>query len=149
MVQIEKKIETSIIDFLKSNCCYVFKNQASATTGKGKSDLTACISGRYVSLEVKRPDFKKETTYAQYIHLKRTAFSGGLAFYISTEKILPLLLSSINSKTIPLIDDHTFVKIELSQSTNSRKENLNVINKAINTYNFVQVTNNELYCFNF
>lgn len=66
---------------------YVIKNQASATTGEGKPDLSACINGKYYGIEVKRTNSRVKTTKAQLINLQKIALAGGIALYAKSFKL--------------------------------------------------------------
>lgn len=67
----ETTTEQSIKDEIIRLGGYVIKNQAYGATGKGKPDLSACLYGIYVGLEVKRSKGECETTAAQLTHLIR------------------------------------------------------------------------------
>lgn len=87
----EKEVQTEILDYLKSIGAYSIK----VITGnrKGISDITCCVNGRYVAIEVKaeNKDFR-DVTKLQRLELSRVNDAGGLGFYTNNlqyvEKIL-------------------------------------------------------------
>lgn len=80
----EKSIESKLIEYVEKHNGYVIKNQASATTGKGRPDLSICWQGQYVAIEVKRQMTSRKTTIMQLTHLSRIATAGGKAYISST-----------------------------------------------------------------
>lgn len=89
----EKKIMTTIVQ----RKGYVIKNQASATTGKGRPDLSACIKGKYYGIEVKRPMANVTTTTYQIQALISIANAGGYAYYSKTADMFNLRKYSVKT----------------------------------------------------
>ena len=54
MPKAETNVEHEIMKTIVADNGFVIKNQASPTTGKGRPDLTACIKGKYMAIEVKK-----------------------------------------------------------------------------------------------
>lgn len=82
---IEHSVEDAIRKHIQDDLHgYVIKNQASATTGKGKPDLSACINGHYYAIEVKRKGRNVKTTLPQIKNLIAVAKAGGYAYYSKT-----------------------------------------------------------------
>lgn len=86
--KIEHTVEDKIKQAIISQNGYVIKNQASATTGRGKPDLSACIDGKYYGIEVKREGKDVETTKEQVSNLQKIAYAGGLAFWSKTTDVV-------------------------------------------------------------
>lgn len=80
----EQTIQHNIIKFLESKGHYVVKViQASKA---GVPDLLACINGRFVGLEVKKPDKVKNTSKLQVYNLEKIKESGGRGYIVSSVK---------------------------------------------------------------
>lgn len=105
----ESQLEQQIITFLKKQNQYVIKNQASATTGKGRPDLSASIFGKYVGIELKTGSKKSKTTYKQFAHLRNIAKSGGLAFYVTNLDSFIALYSQIKNNKLERINTHNLL----------------------------------------
>ncbi|WP_373074031.1 hypothetical protein [Sulfurimonas sp.] len=87
----EKVVQTEILNYLKSIGAYSIK--VVVANRKGVSDITCCVRGRYVAIEVKaeNKDFR-DVTKLQRLELSRCNDAGGLGFYANNlnyvEKIL-------------------------------------------------------------
>lgn len=79
----EKCVEDALLVYINSINGYAIKNQASPTTGKGRPDISACIDGKYVAIEVKNGKGTSKTTLAQYKHLIDIAYAKGLSYYVN------------------------------------------------------------------
>lgn len=90
--RVEHQTEKQIMAAINQLGGYVIKNQASSTSGKGRSDLTACLNGRYYAIEVKRPQTQIKTTPYQLAVLIKVARAGGAAFYSKTAKMFDLTI---------------------------------------------------------
>ncbi len=53
--QSEKTIENKIKKYLDDNNYYFFKNHGNVWTEPGRPDIVACIEGKFVGIEVKKP----------------------------------------------------------------------------------------------
>jgi hypothetical protein len=95
----EKAIENSILDYLATiPGCRAWKNQTTGIydpnlkmfrplhgkySGKGSSDILACINGRFVAIEVKRP--VGSTIRAEQVEFVRDIIRcGGVAFFATS-----------------------------------------------------------------
>lgn len=87
----EQLIQHKIIKYLESKGCYVVKViQASKS---GVPDILACIKGRFVALEVKKPDTVNNTSKLQVYNLNKIKESGGKGYVVSCiEDVRKLLL---------------------------------------------------------
>ena len=73
---IEQKVQKRILAFLEEVGAYSVK--LVAVNRAGVPDILACIGGKFVAIEVKRP--KKEATPLQFHHMQRIREAGGVAF---------------------------------------------------------------------
>lgn len=74
----EKRIEQSIQRYLDSIGAYHIKNHGSIYSRAGTPDITACINGKFVGIEVKKPGGRVSPLQAAHIELIKQA--GGVAF---------------------------------------------------------------------
>jgi len=78
--QVEQHIQTSIISFIKSiGGLPIKQNQIGIYGQAGVPDIIACIKGRFVAIEVKRPGEKP--TPIQEAFLESITKKGGVAFW--------------------------------------------------------------------
>lgn len=78
--QIEQHIQTSIMRYIKSiGGLPIKQNQIGIYAQAGVPDIIACIKGRFVAIEVKRPGKKPEPI--QEAFLESINKKGGLAFW--------------------------------------------------------------------
>lgn len=61
----ESKVQSEIIKYLRSQGFYVYKNAAGIYTEPGRPDLTVCVCGFFVGLEIKRPGKLNNVSEAQ------------------------------------------------------------------------------------
>lgn len=91
----EQTIQHNIIKFLESNGYYVVKViQASKA---GVPDLLACVNGRFVALEVKKPDTVKNTSKLQVYNLNKIKESGGNGYVVSSVKEVEGILKELTN----------------------------------------------------
>ena len=74
----EKRIENAIQRYLDSLGAYHIKNHGSIYSRAGTPDITACIGGKFVAIEVKQPGGRVSALQAAHIELIKKA--GGVAF---------------------------------------------------------------------
>lgn len=74
----EKRIENSIQRFLDSIGAYHIKNHGSIYSRSGTPDITACVNGKFVAIEVKQPGGRVSPLQAAHIELIKQ--SNGTAF---------------------------------------------------------------------
>lgn len=79
-VKQETPLQSKIQKLIQKRGGYVFKNHGSMIAEPGRSDLTFCYLGRYVSFEVKVGD--NQPTEQQLIHLRNVQRAGGFAFVV-------------------------------------------------------------------
>ena len=123
----EKRVEDALLFYIDKIGGYAIKNQASATTGKGRPDISACINGKYVAIEVKRGHGNSRTTISQYNHLIRIASANGLAYYVNDsldfENNLDTLLRKSNRDWVSLTLDKSTPTALLKSLNNKIHEN--------------------------
>lgn len=111
----ELSTEHQLIHYIESRNGYVIKNQATAMTGQGKPDLSACLNGRYVAIEVKREDNQRKTKWNQILNLAKVAKAGGYAYISCTEDCLknPIknIMTGYHSSTILVTDITALSKV--------------------------------------
>lgn len=73
----ESKVQSDIIKYLRSQGFYVYKNAAGIYTEPGRPDLTACVYGQFVGLEIKRPGKLNNISEAQKIVGRQIENAGG------------------------------------------------------------------------
>ncbi len=77
---VEQAIQTSIIRYIKSiGGLPIKQNQIGIYAQAGVPDIIACIKGKFVAIEVKRPGKKPEPI--QEAFLESITKKGGLAFW--------------------------------------------------------------------
>jgi VRR-NUC domain. len=74
----EKNIENQIKRYLDRLGCWYMKVHGSAFQKAGVPDLIACIGGRFVGIEVKRPGGR--VSPLQKLNIEEIQRSGGVAF---------------------------------------------------------------------
>lgn len=90
----EKQYETQLRKFIESMGGYVIKQFGCRYTKAGLCDLTCCIKGKFVAIEVKSENGKPSPKQLEHIELVKKA--GGLAFVAypqDFDKIRALLAS--------------------------------------------------------
>ena len=76
----EQDIQTSIMNYIKSiGGLPIKQNQIGIYAQKGVPDILACVKGKFVAIEVKRP--KQKPTPIQYAWLEAIKKAGGVAFW--------------------------------------------------------------------
>ena len=76
----EQQIQSQVIKYLESIGAYVVK--VITSNHAGTPDICACLNGRWLSIECKRPGFKPEPL--QLHHLSQIQKAGGLATWASS-----------------------------------------------------------------
>ena len=116
----EKSTEQEIIKKIELLGGYVIKNQASATTGRGKPDLSACLNGKYYGIEVKRNNSRVKTTKQQILNLFAISKAGGYAYWAKSVNFL----NKISDKQKQNTDDAV---LDFDINSESDLESLNSI----------------------
>lgn len=76
----EKNFENKIKKFLKDRGCWYVKYFANRNTRAGVPDILACVSGRFVAIEVKAENGKP--TELQKWNVEQIKSSGGIALIL-------------------------------------------------------------------
>ena len=110
MAQIEResKLQRKIMNILRENGCYVYKNAQNMFTEKGRPDLTACVPvslktlveqygedktiGLFVGIELKREGHLGEVSQAQEIVGRQIMKSSGYWFAIDDADVIKALM---------------------------------------------------------
>ena len=93
----ESVIQRHIIQFLRGlDDAYVLNVGGGASTAKGTSDLIVCYRGRFLALEVKRPDGDYGLTKPQAMRLAAVRKAGGVGTVVTSIQDLVDLLSDID-----------------------------------------------------
>jgi len=88
---LEKDIVNAIKKALTENGAWVVKTHGSIHTA-GLPDLLACYQGRFIAIEVKRPETRHTVTARQQAFLDAIADAGGTSgVAVSVEEALALL----------------------------------------------------------
>lgn len=75
----EKRIENQIKRYLDSIGAWHIKTHGSMFSKAGTPDIIACVKGKFVAIEVKRPEGGKISELQKY-HINAISEAGGLAF---------------------------------------------------------------------
>lgn len=78
----EKALENKIKTHLKNNNHYFIKYHGGAFTKAGVPDILACINGKFIGLEIKRPNGGK-VSELQKAHISLIVNSGGKAYIVN------------------------------------------------------------------
>ena len=79
-MQTEKQFEIKVKKYLKSKSIYYFKYFGNAYSTPGILDLTLCVNGRFIGLEIKSE--KGKTTLLQEYNIKEIRRCGGIAMVL-------------------------------------------------------------------
>lgn len=96
---VESKIQSDILGYLNGlDHTYVVNFGGSASSAKGTPDLIVCHKGRFIGLEVKRPDSDYGVTKAQEIRIKQINKAGGFGCAVTSVKEVAALLPLLDGK---------------------------------------------------
>ena len=76
----EQQIQSQVIKYLESIGCYVIK--VISANKSGVPDLHACLNGKWISIEMKKPGEKPDPL--QLFHLQMIQKAGGLATWATS-----------------------------------------------------------------
>ena len=76
----EQQIQSQVIKYLESIGCYVIK--VISANKSGVPDLHACLNGKWISIEMKKPGEKPDPL--QLHHLQMIQKAGGLATWATS-----------------------------------------------------------------
>ena len=118
--QLEKNIEKAILTYLEIIGVFAWKNKTMGTFDptrkifrksfgngqtKGMSDILGILKdGRFLAIEVKTPqtiNLKTETTKNQKEFIDRVNFSGGLAFFADSVKVVEDKIKNLQKEVKP------------------------------------------------
>jgi hypothetical protein len=96
-MSLESDIQRDIIQYLHGRKdTYVLNVGGGASTARGTSDLLVCYKGRFVALEVKRPDGGYGLTKPQAMRQAQIRKAGGTAEVVASIEDVTALLSSLD-----------------------------------------------------
>lgn len=78
----EQKIQKQITDYLTSLHAYHFK--VITATKKGILDVTVCLDGKFIGIEVKTPKTMNTVSALQAYNIEKIEKAGGIAFVASS-----------------------------------------------------------------
>ena len=92
----ETLIQTDILMYLRARKdIYGVNVSVNISTAKGTPDLLVCCKGRFVGLEIKRPDGSYGTTRPQEMRIAAIRRAGGVAEVVTSIADVAALLSSL------------------------------------------------------
>jgi hypothetical protein len=83
MPRVEASIQQDIIEYLRGQGAYVRNMPGTAITGKGTADLLVCYRGRFVAIEVKRPDGSYGETRQQAVRRRQVVKAEGVSVVVT------------------------------------------------------------------
>jgi len=95
MGRLESAIQTAIIGYLRGQGAYVYNAPGSASSAKGTPDILACVKGRFVALEIKKPDDSYGETKPQAIRARQVRKAQGIAAVVTSIDDVAALLRSM------------------------------------------------------
>lgn len=90
----EQTYQKKIIDFLKSKGAYVVKIISASQAGV--PDVICCYRGRFVAVEVKRPETLKNVSRLQAYNLDKITEAGGIGFVACSVEQVKKVLEAID-----------------------------------------------------
>ena len=93
----EKQLENNMKKYLSSKNIYHFKVHGNGFMRSGIPDLICCINGRFVAIEIKRPDGKGKVSKLQEIELDRIKKSDGIAVVMNNYDEFVKFISEIKN----------------------------------------------------
>lgn len=90
----EQAYQKKIIDFLKSRGAYVVKIVSASQAGV--PDVICCYKGRFVAIEVKRPETIKNVSRLQALNLDKIQEAGGIGFVAYSKEQVAKVLEVID-----------------------------------------------------
>ncbi len=80
-MKLEKHIVSDIIKYLnKTDDCHVWKSHGGMYSTPGVPDVIGVYQGKFLGIEVKRPDKKKSVTKLQQTFINKLNDCGGISF---------------------------------------------------------------------
>lgn len=91
----ETSIQGDIIKWLNAQKGCAAENVRGNATQSGRADINACVHGRAVKLEVKRPDSSYDVTEKQRLYLRRWRRAGAVAVSVESLDEVKALVKQI------------------------------------------------------
>lgn len=80
----ESSIQTRIIKWINEQPECIAENVSGNAKQSGRADINACICGKTMKIEVKRPDSSYGTTKKQEIYLRKWEKAGAICLSVKT-----------------------------------------------------------------
>lgn len=90
----EQVYQKKIIDFLKSKGAYAVKIISASQAGV--PDVICCYRGRFVAIEVKRPETVRNVSRLQAYNLDKIQEAGGIGFVAYSKEQVAKVLEAID-----------------------------------------------------
>ena len=92
----EQTIQSEILKYLKSVGAYTIK--VSAATKSGIPDIICCYKGRFVAIEVKRPETKNNTSPLQVANMRMIVDAQGRAIVAWDKEMVKTFINNIDKE---------------------------------------------------
>lgn len=97
MSRVESSIQHDILAYLRGcDSTYALNVGGNASMAKGTPDIIGCVRGRWIALEVKRPDGSYGLTIPQAIRIKQIRAAGGIAEVVTSVSDVTDILRKAN-----------------------------------------------------
>ena len=93
----EKQLENRMKKYLSNKNIYHFKVHGNGFMRSGIPDLICCINGRFVAIEIKRPDGKGKVSKVQEIEIDQIKRSNGTAVVMNNYDEFVKFISEIKN----------------------------------------------------
>lgn len=96
----EQDYQKKIIDFLKSKGAYVVK--VIRASKAGVPDVICCYKGRFIAIEVKRPETIKNVSKLQAYNLELIQVAGGIGFVAYSKDHVRKVLEALDEAMLTM-----------------------------------------------
>jgi hypothetical protein len=94
----ESALQAAVIEYLRGRDTYVYNAGGSASSAKGTADLLVCYRGRFVHLELKRPEGSYCETTVQQIRRRQVKNAGGVGTVVTSIEDVVVVLRQIDEE---------------------------------------------------
>ena len=92
----EQVIQSEIIKYLKSIGAYIIK--VSAATKAGIPDVIICYKGKFLAIEVKKPETKNNVSALQKANISMIEAAGGIAAVAWSKDMVIEFINKVNKE---------------------------------------------------
>ena len=92
---LESLFQAKCQNLIRQKGGYIFKTHGDIYLKKGTPDLIACIFGKFIAFEIKRPDGKGTVSEAQQIHKRQIENAGGKCYFVDSIQQLTKILEDL------------------------------------------------------